>query len=186
MSSLNLLRTGTWDAAVAISGRRRPGIPHACLNERRLPAPHFDLGRVCSLLRGRRVNLDASSSVSTCLRLVWVRALSLTWHGRIMVAFPARTKLDSWPMTRGERQMAFHVGDIVQLTYGSGVRMRVEKVATSNGNEWVTCVWGENDECHNYFLGDTLQTVESKAAPKPTSAFAELWKLLAFWRPRQT
>jgi uncharacterized protein YodC (DUF2158 family) len=80
--------------------------------------------------------------------------------------------------------MAFHVGDIVRLTYGSGVPMRVEKVATSNGNEWVTCVWGDNNECHNYFAGDTLQTVESNVGPKPGRSRAGLWDLIAFWRKR--
>jgi len=82
--------------------------------------------------------------------------------------------------------MAFHVGDMVQLRYGSGVRMRVEKVATSNGNEWVTCVWGDGNECHNYFLGDTLQTVESKVGREQVRSQAGFWDLIAFWRRRRS
>lgn len=78
--------------------------------------------------------------------------------------------------------MPFHVGDIVQLTYGSGVRMRVEKVATSNGNEWVTCVWGDNNECHNYFVGDTLRTVESSGGSRQVPSRSGFWDFLAFWR----
>ena len=82
--------------------------------------------------------------------------------------------------------MAFHVGDIVRLTYGNGARMRVEKVATSNGNEWVTCVWGENNECHNYFVGDTLQTVESHVVPKQAHSPSGFWDSIAFWRRRRS
>ena len=82
--------------------------------------------------------------------------------------------------------MAFHVGDTVRLTYGNGVRMRVEKVATSNGNEWVTCVWGDNNECHNYFLGDTLQPVESNVSHGHAHSPSGFWEMIAFWRRRRS
>jgi hypothetical protein len=53
----------------------------------------------------------------------------------------------------------FHVGDIVQLRSGTSVDMRVEEVAVSEGNEWVTCVWGAGDEYHNRFAAEMLKRV---------------------------
>jgi uncharacterized protein YodC (DUF2158 family) len=74
--------------------------------------------------------------------------------------------------------MAFRVGDVVQLKSGSSPDMRVEKIAISNGNEWVTCVWGVRDECHNYFAAEMLQRVEAKGKPRRTSYVARLWDSL--------
>ena len=34
--------------------------------------------------------------------------------------------------------MTFQVGDVVQLRYGGGPHIRVEKAVTSDDNEWVT------------------------------------------------
>lgn len=79
--------------------------------------------------------------------------------------------------------MRFLVGDTVQLRYGASPQMTVEKVTTANGNTWVTCVWGANKECHNYFAAEMLQVLRSK--PEEThspSVLAALWERLAFWR----
>jgi uncharacterized protein YodC (DUF2158 family) len=88
--------------------------------------------------------------------------------------------------------MQFHVGDTVQLRYGAGPQMTVEKVTTLDGNTWITCVWGHNHECHNYFAAEMLQVLGSKAhAPVSSSkahdvrspgVLAALWDRLAFWR----
>ena len=79
--------------------------------------------------------------------------------------------------------MAFRVGDIVQLRYGGGPRMKVENTATSGGNEWVTVVWGANNECRNYFAAEMLQGVQATAAPPPASAPSgtSLWDRLTSW-----
>ena len=77
--------------------------------------------------------------------------------------------------------MTFHVGDIVQLRYGGGPRMRVEKTATTNGNEWVTCIWGANNECHNYFAAEMLQKMEARGEPRGTGFAAKLWDSLTSW-----
>jgi uncharacterized protein YodC (DUF2158 family) len=74
--------------------------------------------------------------------------------------------------------MAFRVGDLVQLRHG-GPRMKVEKVTTSGGNEWITCVWGPNNECHNYFAAEMLQSVGPRAAPAGSSP--SLWDRLTSW-----
>jgi uncharacterized protein YodC (DUF2158 family) len=74
--------------------------------------------------------------------------------------------------------MPFQVGDVVQLRDGGGPRMRVEKAVTSDGNEWVTCVWGSNNECHNYFAAEMLQ----KAHPRGAGPLAKLWHSLTSWR----
>jgi uncharacterized protein YodC (DUF2158 family) len=81
--------------------------------------------------------------------------------------------------------MQFRVGDVVQLRYGGGPRMTVEKVTTSNGNTWVTCVWGDSKECHNYFVGEMLQKSGSIIPPVRSSGFVSIWRRLAFWRDRQ-
>ncbi len=77
--------------------------------------------------------------------------------------------------------MVFRVGDIVQLRYGGGPRMRVEKTATSGGNEWVTCVWGANNECHNYFAAEMLQNVGSRGEPTGTGSVASFLNQLKSW-----
>jgi len=77
--------------------------------------------------------------------------------------------------------MAFRVGDIVQLRYGAGPRMKVEKTATSGGTEWVTCVWGVNDECHNYFAAEMLQSVRATGEPERTRPAPSLWDRLTSW-----
>ena len=77
--------------------------------------------------------------------------------------------------------MTFHVGDVVQLRYGGGPSMRVEKTVTSNGNEWVTCIWGTNDECHNYFAAEMLQEVGARDESRRTSFVARLWDSLTSW-----
>jgi uncharacterized protein YodC (DUF2158 family) len=77
--------------------------------------------------------------------------------------------------------MTFHVGDVVQLRYGGGPRMRVEKTVTSNGNEWVTCIWGANNECHNYFAAEMLQKMEARGEPRGTGLIARLWDSLTSW-----
>jgi uncharacterized protein YodC (DUF2158 family) len=76
--------------------------------------------------------------------------------------------------------MPFQVGDVVQLHDGGGPRMSVEKAVTSDGNEWVTCVWGANNECHNYFAAEMLQRVEAKGEPQRTSV-ARFWDSLTSW-----
>ncbi|HYS88132.1 MAG TPA: DUF2158 domain-containing protein [Bradyrhizobium sp.] len=76
-----------------------------------------------------------------------------------------------------EGKMAFQVGDVVQLRYGGGPHMRVEKTAISNGNEWVTCVWGASNECHNYFAAEMLQRAEAKGEPGRSSV-ASVWEWL--------
>jgi uncharacterized protein YodC (DUF2158 family) len=76
--------------------------------------------------------------------------------------------------------MTFQVGDIVQLRYGGGLRMRVEKTVTFSGNEWGTCVWGANNECHNYFAAEMLQKAEARGEPRRTSV-ASLWDSLTSW-----
>jgi len=97
--------------------------------------------------------------------------------------------------------MTYRVGDVVQLRYGSRTRMRVENVNISSGNEWVVCVWGDANECHNYFAAEMLQRAEpekppQRAAPEPprraepsgasgqAGPLAALWDMLAFWRHR--
>ena len=77
--------------------------------------------------------------------------------------------------------MPFRVGEIVQLRYGSGPRMKVEKTTTSGGNEWVTCVWGVNGECHNYFAAEMLQGVGGQPAPTSAGAGTSLWSRLTSW-----
>jgi uncharacterized protein YodC (DUF2158 family) len=79
--------------------------------------------------------------------------------------------------------MAFQVRDVVQLRYGGGPQMRVEKVITSDGNEWITCVWGANNECHNYFAAEMLQKVEAKGEPERASV-TSLWDWLTSWLRR--
>jgi uncharacterized protein YodC (DUF2158 family) len=71
--------------------------------------------------------------------------------------------------------MAFRVGDVVQLRYGGGPQMRVEKVTVSDGNEWVTVVWGASNECHNYFVAEMLTAAEAprSAAPKVAASRTE-------------
>jgi uncharacterized protein YodC (DUF2158 family) len=77
--------------------------------------------------------------------------------------------------------MAFRVGDIVQPRYGGGPRLKVENTATSAGNEWVTCVWGANSECHNYFAAEMLQSAQPKDEPTGTGSLARLWNSLTSW-----
>ena len=77
--------------------------------------------------------------------------------------------------------MAFRVGEIVQLRYGGGPRMKVEKTTISAGNEWVTCVWGTNNECHNYFAAEMLQTAGSIGAAVVKSSSPSLWDRLTLW-----
>jgi uncharacterized protein YodC (DUF2158 family) len=80
--------------------------------------------------------------------------------------------------------MPFQVGDVVQLRYGSGPQMKVEKVATSGGNEWVTVVWGANNECHNYFAAEMLQIVRTMprvAQPQPARQPPTFWRSLLSW-----
>jgi uncharacterized protein YodC (DUF2158 family) len=79
--------------------------------------------------------------------------------------------------------MAFQVGDIVQLRYGGGPHMKVEKTTISGSNEWVTCVWGANNECHNYFAAEVLQKAEATGEPARTSV-ASLWESLISWLRR--
>ncbi len=79
--------------------------------------------------------------------------------------------------------MAFQVGDVGQLRYGGGPHMRVEKTAISDGNEWITCVWGANNECHNYFAAEMLQKSEAKGEPERTSV-TSLWDSLTSWLRR--
>jgi uncharacterized protein YodC (DUF2158 family) len=78
--------------------------------------------------------------------------------------------------------MQFRVGDIVHLRYGASPRMTVEKVTTANGNTWITCVWGEQKECHNYFAAEMLQRPQESAPPERPGVLASLWDRLAFWR----
>ena len=52
--------------------------------------------------------------------------------------------------------MTFQIGDVVQLRYGGGQHMRVENAVLSEGSEWITCVWGANNDCHNYFAAEML------------------------------
>ena len=77
--------------------------------------------------------------------------------------------------------MAFQVRDVVQLRYGGGPQMRVEKVMTSDGNEWITCVWGANNECHNYFAAEMLQSVGARREPERVRPAASLWDRLTSW-----
>jgi uncharacterized protein YodC (DUF2158 family) len=77
--------------------------------------------------------------------------------------------------------MAFRVGDIVQLRHGGGPRMKVEKTTTAGGNEWITCVWGPNNECHNYFAAEMLQSAGSSGAPAGRSPAPSLWDRLTSW-----
>ena len=79
--------------------------------------------------------------------------------------------------------MAFRVGDVVQLRYGGGPRMKVEKTASSGGNEWVTVVWGVNNECHNYFVAEMLRGVQATGVPPPASGKSPtgLWDRLTSW-----
>jgi uncharacterized protein YodC (DUF2158 family) len=64
--------------------------------------------------------------------------------------------------------MTFQIGDVVQLRYGGGQHMRVENAVLSEGSEWITCVWGANNDCHNYFAAEMLQRVEAKGEPPIT------------------
>ena len=75
--------------------------------------------------------------------------------------------------------MRFQVGDVVQLRYGGGPHMSVEKTTTSSGNEWVTCVWGANNECRNYFAAAMLQRLE--ATHDGRTSVASLWDSLTSW-----
>ena len=60
--------------------------------------------------------------------------------------------------------------------------MKVEKTATSSGNEWVTCVWGASNECHNYFAAEMLQSAgAAKREPERTRPAASLWDRLTSW-----
>ncbi len=77
--------------------------------------------------------------------------------------------------------MAFRVGDIVQLRYGGGPRMKIENTAASGGNEWVTCVWGANNECHNYFAAELLQSVGARREPERARPATSLWDRLRSW-----
>jgi uncharacterized protein YodC (DUF2158 family) len=77
--------------------------------------------------------------------------------------------------------MAFRVGEIVQLRHGGGPRMKVEKTTISAGNEWVTCVWGANNECHNYFAAEMLQSAGSSGAVAGKSSSPSLWDRLTSW-----
>lgn len=77
--------------------------------------------------------------------------------------------------------MTFQVGDVVRLRHGGGAPMKVEKVAISGSNEWVTVIWGVNDECHNYFAAEMLQRVgtTSKAGERePTRPPPTWWQSL--------
>jgi uncharacterized protein YodC (DUF2158 family) len=66
--------------------------------------------------------------------------------------------------------MAFRAGDVVHLRYGGGSRMKVEKTEIKGGNEWVTCVWGAQNECHNYFVAEMLRKVEGpRETPTPVA-----------------
>jgi uncharacterized protein YodC (DUF2158 family) len=80
--------------------------------------------------------------------------------------------------------MAFQVGEVVQLTYGGGPHMKVEKVVISDGNEWVTCVWGANNECHNYFAAEMLKRVEVKGRPSGIGFVSRVWDSLTSWLRR--
>jgi len=75
--------------------------------------------------------------------------------------------------------MTFQVGDVVQLRYGGGPHIRVEKAVTSDDNEWVTCVWGANNECHNYFAAEMLQRVEAKGEPPITGEDIDCFRIRA-------
>ena len=77
--------------------------------------------------------------------------------------------------------MAFRVGEAVQLRYGGGPRMKVEKTAISGGNEWVTCVWGVNNECHNYFAAEVLKSMEAGGQPARAGGTTSLWSRLTSW-----
>jgi uncharacterized protein YodC (DUF2158 family) len=77
--------------------------------------------------------------------------------------------------------MAFRIGDIVQLRYGGSPRMRVEKTASSGGNEWVTCVWGANNECHNYFAAEMLRAVDARGQAASAGGAESLWHRLTSW-----
>jgi len=79
--------------------------------------------------------------------------------------------------------MAFQVRDVVQLRYGGGRPMRVANVIPSDGNEWVTCVWGANNECHNYFAAEMLQKAEAKGELERASV-TSLWDWLTSWLRR--
>jgi hypothetical protein len=46
--------------------------------------------------------------------------------------------------------------------------MRVENAVLSEGSEWITCVGGANNDCHNYFAAEMLQRVEAKGEPPIT------------------
>ena len=59
--------------------------------------------------------------------------------------------------------------------------MKVETTATSGGNEWVTCVWGANNECHNYFAAELLQSARAKDEPTGTGTLARLRNSLTSW-----
>jgi uncharacterized protein YodC (DUF2158 family) len=77
--------------------------------------------------------------------------------------------------------MAFRVGDIVQLRHG-GPRMKVEESEIRSGNEWVTCVWGTHNECHNYFAAEMLRKVEDpRETRKPAAEMrpTSLWQSLS-------
>jgi uncharacterized protein YodC (DUF2158 family) len=76
--------------------------------------------------------------------------------------------------------MAFRVGDIVQLRHGGGPRMKVEKTTAAGGNEWITCVWGPNNECHNYFAAEMLQSAGSSDVAGRSPA-PSLWDRLTSW-----
>jgi uncharacterized protein YodC (DUF2158 family) len=76
--------------------------------------------------------------------------------------------------------MAFRVGDTVQLRHG-GPRMKVEKTEIRSGNEWVTCVWGTHNECHNYFAAEMVRKVanlEETRKPVSEARPRSLWQSL--------
>jgi hypothetical protein len=77
--------------------------------------------------------------------------------------------------------MEFRVGDVVQLRYGPATSMKVEKTEIRGGNEWVTCVWGTQNECHNYFAAELLRKTDAPretAKPAAEGAPTSLWQWL--------
>ena len=77
--------------------------------------------------------------------------------------------------------MAFRIGDIVRLRYGNTTPMRVEKVEISGANEWVTCVWGVNNECRNYFAAELLQPTKARSETASAGTTHSLWDRLMSW-----
>jgi hypothetical protein len=56
--------------------------------------------------------------------------------------------------------MALRVGDVVQLRHGNGALRGSRRLKYKGADEWATCVWGVQDERHNYFAAEMLRTVE--------------------------